>query len=312
MTGIEWTKRTWNPTTGCDQVSPGCDHCYAKAQARRLKHMGQPRYQTDGRPETSGPGFGLAVHENVLKAPLRWHTPHRVFVNSMSDAFHPQVPDAFLARMFAVMALTPQHTYQLLTKRHARMRSLLNTVEFARAVWVEMYHLSDGDSLRRFDRQPWPVPNLWVGVSVEDQQRTEMRLPALIETPAAVRFVSAEPLLGPVDLKRALWTCGAERGHGLTTSFVHAGGCCERLHGLDWVIVGGESGTSARPLELEWVRSLVDQTRQAGAAVFVKQLGKVWAREHGAASTKGSDPRDWPENLRVRQMPTPVGRRTER
>ena len=241
-TTIAWTNETWNAVTGCDRVSPGCDHCYALTLAKRLKAMGSPKYQTDGDPRTSGPGFGLAMHDDVLTMPLRWRKPRRVFVNSMSDLFHPKVPDGFIAQVWNVMAQCPQHTFQILTKRHARMRS-----------WVTRWADTDGDNsvgavhglppmpygpeaqrttyrsgrgqlfadmLDSMGTPPpgaayptydwmegprwWPsvLPNVWLGVSVEDQERADARIPALLDTPAAVRWISAEPLLGPVDLTR--------------------------------------------------------------------------------------------------------------
>ena len=304
-TRIEWVQGedgtrgvTWNPTTGCDRVSPGCDHCYALTMAKRLKAMGSAKYQTDGDPRTSGPGFGVAMHEDVVTEPLRWRKPRTVFVNSMSDLFHKDMSDDFLAKVFAVMALTPQHTYQILSKRHARLKSLLNASWFVNAVWAEMYVLSHGDSLRMFDKQPWPIPGVWLGVSAEDQRWADIRIPALMQTPAAVRFVSCEPLLGPIKL---------HRGHGHCPAHDFAGGFCSGpcpdLVVPTWLIVGGESGRGARPMDLDWVRNLRDDGRSAGAAVFVKQLGSVWATRHGAADRKGGDPSEWPADLRVREMP---------
>ncbi|WP_437109854.1 DUF5131 family protein [Streptomyces scopuliridis] len=304
-TNIEWATSVWNPTTGCDRVSPGCDNCYALTMAKRLKGMGQAKYQTDGDPRTSGPGFGLTMHPDVIREPLRWKKPRRVFVNSMSDLFHTSVTDEFIARVWAVMALTPQHTYQILTKRHARMQSLLNRPTFADMIRTEMTHeFGAYTALARNGSWKLPLRNVHLGVSVEDQKRADLRIPALLDTPAAVRFLSCEPLLGPVDLKLAIRTMGSERGHGLTASYVHAGGCCDnRLHGIDWVIVGGESGRGARPLNESWVSKLVADATNAGTAVFVKQLGSVWARQNGASDSKGGKPADWPEALRVREHP---------
>src|SRR5512133_2484607 len=171
-TGIEWTEVTWNPTTGCDRVSAGCDTCYALALAKRLKAMGVDKYQKDGDPRTSGPGFGIAWHESALKDPYRWRGSRLVFVNSMSDLFHAKVPLDFIRRVFEVMADTPQHTYQLLTKRARRLRRIA-------------------------DKLPWPS-NVWMGVSVEDQ-RVFHRVDDLRQVPAHVRFLSCEPLLGALD-----------------------------------------------------------------------------------------------------------------
>jgi protein gp37 len=217
---IEWTEATWNPTTGCDRVSVGCDNCYALALAKRLKSMGAEKYQNDGDPRTSGPGFGVAVHEDSLMLPYSWRHPRVVFVNSMSDLFHAKVPIDFVRRVFEVMAGTPQHTYQVLTKRSARLRKIADTLD-------------------------WPE-NLWMGVSVEDADVLS-RIDDLRSVPAAVRFLSCEPLLGPLD--------------GLS------------LEGIDWVIVGGESGRNHRPMNPEWVTSIRDQCQAAGVAFFFKQWG---------------------------------------
>ena len=217
---IEWTDATWNPTTGCDRVSAGCDNCYALTLARRLKAMGLAKYQNDGDPRTSGPGFALTLHEDTLTAPYRWRAPRLVFVDSMSDLFHPDVPPAFIQKVFAVMADTPRHTYQILTKRSRRLASLAPDLD-------------------------WP-PNVWMGVSVEND-RYAFRIDHLRSVKAAVRFVSAEPLLGPLP--------------GLDLSSIH------------WLIAGGESGPNARPMDAAWVRDLRDQCREANVAFFFKQWG---------------------------------------
>lgn len=216
---IEWTEATWNPTTGCDRVSAGCDHCYALALAKRLKAMGSEKYQLDGDPRTSGPGFGVATHAASLAEPFRWRQPRRVFVNSMSDLFHAKVPVDFIRRVFAVMEETPQHTYQVLTKRSRRVRRLAGSLE-------------------------WPA-NLWLGVSVEDE-RVSYRIDDLREVSAAVRFLSCEPLLGPLsDMD---------------------------LAGIGWVIVGGESGPKARPIAPAWALDIRDQCLQARVPFFFKLL----------------------------------------
>jgi protein gp37 len=217
---IEWTEATWNPVTGCDRVSAGCDHCYALTLAARLKAMGQPKYQRDGDPRTSGPGFGVTMHPAELDIPRRWRRPRVIFVNSMSDLFHPQVSADFVARVFEVMAATPQHTYQILTKRPKRARQLLRG-------WT-------------------PVLNVWLGVSIEDERVVD-RADILREVPAAVRFLSLEPLLGPLPSLD--------------------------LTGIDWVIVGGESGPDCRPMRKEWVLELRDRCQAAGVPFFFKQWG---------------------------------------
>ena len=217
---IEWTGATWNPVTGCDRVSAGCDHCYALTLAARLKAMGQAKYQQDGDPRTSGPGFGVTMHPAELELPRRWRRPRVIFVNSMSDLFHPKVTAPFVAEVFAVMAATPQHTYQVLTKRPKRARQLL--------------------------RGSAPLPNVWLGVSVESDAQVE-RAAVLREVPAAVRFLSCEPLLGPLPSLD--------------------------LAGIDWVIVGGESGPAPRPIRQEWVTAIRDRCQDAGVPFFFKQWG---------------------------------------
>lgn len=228
QSAIEWTTATWNPTTGCDRISDGCDHCYALALARRLKAMGQPKYQNDGNPLTSGPGFGVTMHPPALEIPKRWREPRHIFVNSMSDLFHARVDTAFVVGTWAVMAKTPQHTYQVLTKRPERLTRVLSVVN---------------ETLRLPD---WPLPNVWLGTSIESQAYLR-RADHLRTAPAAIRFLSLEPLLGPLpDLSFA---------------------------GIDWVIVGGESGRDHRPIELQWVRDLRDSAVEAGVPFFFKQWG---------------------------------------
>jgi protein gp37 len=216
---IEWTEMTWNPTTGCDRTSPGCDNCYALTLARRLKAMGQAKYQRDGDPRTSGPGFALTTHEDVLETPYTWTAPRTVFVNSMSDLFHPDVSVDFIRRVFDVMADTPQHQYQILTKRSQRLATLAPSLK-------------------------WP-DNVWMGVSIETQ-RYAMRAKHLRGVPAAVRFLSIEPLLGPFSVE---------------------------LDGVGWVIVGGESGSGARPPKVEWVREIRELCVAAEVPFFFKQWG---------------------------------------
>jgi protein gp37 len=252
--------------------------------AKRLKGMGSAKYQTDGNPKTSGPGFGFATHADTLREPLHWKKPRKVFVNSMSDLFHASNPEANLHLIFGVMAATPQHTYQILTKRHGRMRSLLNDPQFAHMARHRAEQVFGRPATTRWT---WPLPNVHLGVSVENQKWADIRIPALAQTPAAVRFLSCEPLLGPVDL--------GDRSN----------------LGIDWIIIGGESGPGARPFNPLWATSLIIQARAAGAAPFVKQLGSVWARDwtvngktvaaHG--DTKGGNPDYWPTHLRVREYP---------
>ncbi len=292
-TTIEWTDETWNPTTGCDRVSPGCDNCYALTMAKRLKAMeasridlellplSQAKYQTDGDPRTSGPGFGIAMHPRELMTPFTWSTPRKVFVNSMSDLFHDGVSDEFLAQVFAVMAATPQHTYQVLTKRHGRMRSLLSNRDFADKCWYACAEVLGVDPSAPALWWPgWPLPNVWLGVSVEDQKRADLRIPALLKTPAAKRFLSCEPLLGPVDLTLVDFD-GSTGLHVLE----------ESSYCVDWVIVGGESGPGARPMQPAWVRALRDQCAASEVPFFFKQ----WGGRTPKASGRELDGREWSE-----------------
>lgn len=263
---IEWTEATWNPVTGCDRVSEGCDHCYALTLAARLKAMGNPRYQRDGDPRRSGPGFGVTLHEDQLQLPFRWRRPRSVFVNSMSDLFHDAVPDEFIAKVWDVMVRTPQHTYQVLTKRPGRMASLLGRrgLEFC---------ASEGSV-------PRPQPNIWLGTSVENQKWADVRIPKLLQTPSAVRFLSCEPLLGPISLEA--WLTPLDND------------------GIDWAIVGGESGPGARPMHPEWARSLRDQCVAAAVPFFFKQWGGRTPKSGG----RELDGRKWDEmpNLSMQKI----------
>lgn len=242
--GIEWTEATWNPIAGCKAVSPGCDHCYAAREAAgRLSKL--PAYaglavypeqdQADayrGRPAPPAEFTGeVRMLPDRMDQPLRWRKPRRIFVNSMSDLFHEDVPAWYIAEILDVIRQTPRHTYQILTKRHARMRSLLSRPEFA-------------------ELTGWPLPNVWLGVSVENQHWADVRIPALQATPAAVRWLSCEPLLGSIP--------------GL------------HLSGIGWVVAGGESGPGARVMAPDWVRGIRDQCEKAGVPFLFKQWGE-WA-----------------------------------
>jgi protein gp37 len=250
-TGIEWADATWNPTTGCEKVSPGCDNCYALTFAERWR--GVPGHYFEH-------GFDVQLRPDKLDMPLRWRKPRRIFVNSMSDLFHKDIPDEYIARVFVVMALASQHTFQILTKRHARMRSLVSSQEFrdlVRDAGRDLFDLNDEARYVldiRTGVHRWPLPNVWLGVSVESQRWADIRIPALLDTPGAVRFLSCEPLLGPVDT-------------GLNT-----------YNGnpplIDWIIAGGESGPGARPMHPAWARSLRDQAAEHGAAFHFKQWGE--------------------------------------
>jgi protein gp37 len=290
-TSIEWTDRTWNPVTGCTEVSAGCDHCYAKTMHERF----------------NGPGSfaTVTVHEHLMTAPLTWRSPAKVFVNSMSDLFHPAIPDDVIVRVWAVMTAARQHTFQVLTKRHARMRSLLSSPAFGDAVIDYAGDLLDTRG------QDWtahyPAPNVWLGVSAETQQWADLRIPALLATPAAVRWVSAEPLLDRLNLEPWLapdrtceqcdaacpacpwikavvlnedyrmWTADGRRVHGHEVDALLAAGEQIRDHQpvrtLDWVVAGGESGRGARPMHPDWARALRDQCEVAGVPFLFKQWG---------------------------------------
>ncbi|GAA4225957.1 phage Gp37/Gp68 family protein [Actinomadura meridiana] len=280
-TKIEWSDASWNPVTGCTKVSPGCDHCYAETFAERWR--GTPGHHFEN-------GFDLTLRPERLDQPIRWTKPRKIFVNSMSDLFHKDVPTEFIAHMFAVMALTPQHTYQVLTKRHARMRALMRKTEFRAQVAriaVEMTEAEPGPPylpehlVVTCGRSWWPLPNVWLGVSVENQTWANIRVPALLDAPAAVRWISAEPLLGPLDLSRWLVpemsVCQTD-GHPETMrALAELGRAVARNHGgwsgLGWVVTGGESGPGARPAHPDWFRSIRDQCQNAGVAYLHKQNG---------------------------------------
>jgi protein gp37 len=315
-TTIEWTDATWNPIVGCSRVSKGCEHCYAERVAHRgmsAQHRGLTVMGKHG-PRWNGTVRFVA---EKLSEPLGWRKPRRVFVNSMSDLFHEGVTDEQIAAVFGAMAACPQHTFQVLTKRPERAKAWFQWVSAFRSI------------------QPrWPLPNVWLGVSVEDQATADDRIPLMLETPAAVRWVSYEPALGPVDFGR--WLCRH-------TEVGPAGVCVkckaiERDEGspylpprLDWIVIGGESGPGARPFDLAWARSTVEACRAAGVPCFVKQLGarpmlsaaapcveqsaESIARhgeydpdpiEYDLRDRKGKDPSEWPEDLRVREWPPGV------
>lgn len=226
---IEWTEATWNPVTGCDQVSPGCAHCYAKTFSERWRGIPGHHYEQ---------GFALRFWPQRLDQPLRWRRPRVIFVNSMSDLFHEQIPDDYIARVFGVMAAASQHTFQILTKRHDRLARIASTLD-------------------------WP-PNVWMGVSIENR-RFVHRADCLREVPAAVRFISAEPLLGPLE--------------GLDLAEIH------------WLIAGGESGPGHRPVKIEWLRDLRDRCGNEDVAFFFKQ----WGGHTPKAGGRELDGRTWDE-----------------
>lgn len=292
MSAIEWTDVTWNPARGCSRVSEGCRNCYAERLAVSFKAFRGFAEGTNQGPRWTG---RVELIPSKLGEPLRWRKPRRVFVNSMSDLFHEKLSDSDIRQVFDVMAQCPRHTFQVLTKRARRMRH-----------WAKRW------------RSQSILPNVWLGVSVEDQQTANDRVWDLLFTPAAKRFVSYEPALGAVNF------LDAPRSPEST-----AGPWCY-LDDIDWVIVGGESGPGARPFDVAWARSIIDQCRSAETAVFVKQLGaNIWDSaidfhydggwpeatrpDWGDPPTdccrvrvkhpKGGDPRQWPQDLRVREWP---------
>lgn len=311
---IEWTDATWNPVTGCAVVSPGCTNCYAmKLAGTRLQH--HPSRAGLVKESKAGPVWTgeVRLNEEWLDQPLRWKRPRRIFVCAHGDLFADGVPDAWIDRVFAVMAQSPQHVFQVLTKRAERMREYVAGFrpahdEYARVLAGELHWKraeahgppkpifvtkhgkpyfglpEAGDMFFRAER--WPLPNVWLGVSVEDQRRANERIPHLLATPAAVRFVSAEPLLGPVRFTRLSRSIAAGlssvtnamTGHEWDNSEIFGENLPEAddrptLPRLDWVIVGGESGPGARPFNPDWARSVRDQCKAAGTAFFMKQMG---------------------------------------
>jgi protein gp37 len=366
-TKIQWTEETWNPISGCFKVSPGCRSCYAIRQAIRMKGNPNPKISSryfnvvDARLTNWSGEVGF--DEEVLLQPLKKRKPTMYFI-SLSDLFYDKRPDADIDHVFAVMALTPQHTYQILTKYPERMLAwcerlraiagkhrpstvckTFNESDVLNFNWMH-WRMGHGPA---FPHSPWPLPNVWLGVSVENQQYADERIPLLLRTPAAKRFVSYEPALGPVDFSSGFYleAC-CDNCDYVGSKFGKFGGVCclnpSMRPPLDWVIVGGESGPGARPFDIAWARQTVEQCKAAGVACFVKQLGShpydstvidimgpdnvvhyrrppgdpmledvksakgYWTRESvlTLADKKGGEPMQWPEDLRVRQMPGEV------
>lgn len=329
-TSIEWTETTWNPVRGCSRISPGCENCYAERIAARFSgdvtddgfarssagRVGTSRELPkfagfaeirNGKPRWTG---RVDLIPDKLTEPLHWRKPRRVFVNSMSDLFHENLPLSHIAAIFAVMESTPQHTYQILTKRAKRLREILSDPQFY-AGWMRRAGYDIVGPKNYTPRNPgWPLPNVHLGVSVENQKYADERIPELLATPAAVRWVSAEPLLEAVDIS----------AHSIPALFGP-----NKLH---WIVVGGESGPGARPFDIAWARSIVTQCKAAKVPVFVKQLGSnvgfVREQESARGNTmpsfhhfdkasglhikkldhpKGGDMEEWPTDLRIREYP---------
>ena len=352
-TSIGWTDATWNPLRGCSKVSAGCTNCYAEKVAARFSGPGMAYEGLATRSPARWTGKVRLIKKH-LEDPLRWRRPRRIFVNSMSDLFHESVSDEDIARIFSIMWRSyPRHQFQVLTKRADRMHELLNRIETNRVTrfgryagtclpdipWLHQraWQLANAADPSRFASKvsDWPLPNVWIGVSVENQATADERIPRLLDTPAAVRFISAEPLLEEINLDPP----GCPNGHkeGEVIGSDGATGFCrecgtEMAHGwwmgdaereLDWVIVGGESGPGARPCKLAWIERVVTECQGAGVPVFVKQLGSkpedeppADTRSHGTdgrwrpmvdgrpmMNAKGADPSEWPESLRVQQWP---------
>jgi len=275
--GIEWTEATWNPTTGCVKVSPGCKFCYAK-------HKAWPRLSKNPQTVYFGRRFeDVALHPERLDQPVRWTKPRMIFVNSMSDLFHEDVPFEFIDRVFAVMACTTRHIYQVLTKRPKRMLDYFSHLNsdfggtpdaITHAKWPGPWEPMRGNRGGYDNCGPlWPLENVWIGVSVENQQTADERIPMLRETPAAVRWLSCEPLLEYVDIEPS---------------------------GLDWIVVGGESGTSARPMESHWAQGIRNRCLNRNVPFFMKQGSQAnWPEYHNFDS--------FPESLQVREYPAVQG-----
>ena len=282
---IEWTDATWNPVTGCTKVSQGCHHCYAERDWARLAAPRTPPNIYTGRDFTD-----VRCHPEKLDIPLRWTKPRRIFVNSMSDLFHESVPDEFILKVFDVIRqcqngyapgldkLAAWHTFQILTKRPERMRDFCTRLRFREKLYLSPFNAPDFNPMTS-------LRNTWLGVSVEDQATADERIPLLLQTPAAVRWVSAEPLLGPVNLR-----CVAPFDDFHTDALDTP----DPTRKLRWIVAGGESGPKARPMHPDWVRSLRDQCQAAGVAFFMKQI-----TEHGRKVPFEK----WPTDLQSREYP---------
>jgi protein gp37 len=320
---IEWTDATWNPITGCSVVSPGCTNCYAMGLAgTRLKHHpSRAGLTVDSK---AGPVWNgqVRLNEAWLTQPMLWSRPRKIFVCAHGDLFAEGVPDAWIDRVFAAMAASPQHTFQVLTKRVARMRAYLTATDVVERIIAALLVFNDEIGTGKTSRDPkngagwnawaasenlklgneksswplWPLKHVWLGVSAEDQRRADERVPDLLATPAAVRFVSAEPLLGFIDFESAwhgesaldseCWgQCGwCEKGYPALHNCQQGRGDWEKgRSGLDWIIVGGESGPGARPMHPDWARLIRDQCASAGVPFFHKQHG-AWAESVGQSA----------------------------
>ena len=262
MSKIEWTEKTWNPASGCTKISDGCKNCYAETMAKRLKAMGIKEYEN---------GFAVTLHPSRLREPLERKKPTMYFVCSMGDLFHEDVPFEFIYKIWVVMINSSQHTFQVLTKRPDRMFEFISVYAPVRAMTGETYGT---DFLPK---------NIWLGVTAENQEQADKRIPILLDTPAALRFVSIEPMLSHIDLTKYLvryrcYSCGQEslESPDKCPSCGHSElGDKYFSSAIDWVIVGGETGTGARPLQYEWVKDIQEQCKAAHIPFFFKKWGKL-------------------------------------
>lgn len=300
-TGIQWTDRTWNAVRGCSRISEGCRNCYAERVATRFGTKDGP-FSGYATMTKSGPRWTGKVEliESQLLEPLKWRKPQRVFVNSMSDLFHESLPDEAIDRVFAVMALCPHLTFQVLTKRAKRMREYFSSISRLKEIDAQVCEIS----AYLGDQQDWdnalPMPNVHLGVSVEDQKAADERIPELLRTPAAIRFVSYEPALGPVDFHEYAWEGIEPTGKFRTYRGKREMEFDARGRKLHWVIVGGESGPGARPFNVDWARNTIRQCKAAGVAVFYKQGGYSNRCAH---DKKGGHFECFPEDLKIREFP---------
>lgn len=303
---IEWTSATWNPITGCSIASPGCIHCYAMTLAGgRLRHHPSRKGLTE--PSKNGPIWNGTVrfNEGWLDEPLKWKQPRMIFVCAHGDLFHENVPDEWIDKIVAVMALTPRHVFQVLTKRADRMRAYFSDPAWYGRAAVQVDEVKpstlwNGNAYeaKRSLSHHEPLRNVWLGTSAERQQEAEERIPHLLATPAAVRFISAEPLIKPIDLT------GLQHGFAITTNALTGNSTgndnppyARSGARLDWVIVGGESGRNARPMEPAWASDLRAQCAETGVAFFMKQLSKANTKDYKKFEA-------FPADLQVRQFPT--------
>ena len=290
-TAISWTDKTWNPVVGCSIVSPGCTNCYAMKMAGRIAHMDSLSHYHGTtkivKRNTVWTGKLVQAPEHILMAPLKWKKPCRIFVNSMGDLFHEDVPDEWIDKVFAVMALCPQHTFQVLTKRSKRMLEWATEMMRPTRIVQAAPSISQVGKGLMVCNTDWPLPNVWLGVSAEDQARADERIPDLLATPAAVRFVSAEPLLGPIDFTNFTpahsmsWAASTYTGNDDVERDDLFG---RPVNGPNWIIAGGESGPDFRPMQIEWAQAIRQQCAEAGTAFFFKQDASFRSGQRGRAS----------------------------